>query len=143
MIVNILKAGSIAIAVYLAGVGLIMALWTSYAYPLDSGQWANTDPDLRAWYESLKRPDVPTMSCCGVADAYFCDGYRMEGGKAVCTITDDRPDEPRRRPHVPVGTVIEIPPAKLMREGGNPTGHGVVFMTRDRYVWCYVTGGGV
>lgn len=108
----------------------------------DLGQWQSSDPDLRAWYEGLMQPDVPTMSCCGEADAYFCDDYRLQGGKGVCTITDDRDDAPRRRPHVDVGTVIEIPPHKLKWDRGNPTGHGVVFLSRNRYVFCYVQAGG-
>ena len=96
------------------------------------------DPVVREWYQSLMQPDAPTASCCGEADAYWCDSYRFEGGKALCTISDDRPDAPRRRPHVPVGTVIEIPSSKLKWDRSNPTGHGVVFMSRSYYVFCYV-----
>ncbi|WP_257164706.1 hypothetical protein [Bradyrhizobium sp. SRS-191] len=113
------------------------------AFARDLGQWGGQDPDLRAWYESLMQPDVPTASCCGVADAYFCDDYRLHGGKAVCTISDDRPDGPRGRPHIDIGTVIEIPPYKLKWDAGNPTGHGIIFLSRNRYVFCYVQPGGV
>ena len=57
-------------------------------------------------------------------------------------ITDDRPDEPRGRPHVDIGTEIEIPNNKLKWDKSNPTGHGVVFLTRNGYVLCYVQPGG-
>jgi hypothetical protein len=34
-------------------------------------------------------------------------------GKTYATIPDDRPDEPRGRPHIEVGTKIEIPDSNL------------------------------
>ena len=49
------------------------------------------------------------------------------------TITDDRPDEPLGRPHLDVGTEIEIPNKKLKWDKGNPTGHGIVFLSRAGY----------
>lgn len=108
------------------------------------GQWEAIDPEIRQWYQSLMQPDVPTASCCGEADAYLCDDYYYSPSrhKSFCRVTDDRPDEPRGRPHVEVGTEIEIPPNKLKYDRGNPTGHGVVFISRGRYVFCYVQPGG-
>lgn len=108
----------------------------------DLGQWENGDPAIRQWYKSLMRPDAPSSSCCGEADAYWCDNFRYEGKRAVCTITDDRDDGPLGRPHVELGTVIEVPDVKLKWDKGNPTGHGVVFMSWQGYVLCYVQGGG-
>jgi hypothetical protein len=113
-----------------------------FAHARDLGQWEASDPAIRKWYQGLMRPDAPSSSCCGEADAYFCDDYRMQGGKVVCTITDDRDDGPLGRPHVDVGTVVEIPEAKLKWDRGNPTGRGVVFMSWQRYVFCYVQPGG-
>ena len=109
----------------------------------DLGQWENTDPAVREWYRSLMQPDAPTASCCGEADAYWCDDYYARDGKAFCKITDDRPDEPRGRPHVEIGTEIEIPPNKLKWDRSNPTGHGVVFISQSGHVYCYVQPGGV
>ena len=111
------------------------------AFAHDSGQWP--DGDLKQWYQSLMQPDVPTASCCGAADAYFADDVHVRDGKTYVTITDDRPDEPRGRPHVEIGTEIEVPPNKLKWDAGNPTGHGVVFISRGGYVFCYVQPGGV
>lgn len=142
------------------GIGVLLAaLAWSYAYPRDNGQWQNTDPEIRQWYQSLMQPDVPTASCCGEADAYWCDDYTARGGKAYCTISDDRDDIPRKRPHIDIGTVIEIPPNKLkwgendpqraMAGNGpgkisfNPTGHSIIFLSSGNYVFCFVQPGGV
>lgn len=58
-------------------------------------------------------------------------------------ITDDRADEPLGRPHVPIGTRVEIPPHKLKFDRGNPTGHAIVFMGALGTVYCFVQNGGV
>ena len=53
------------------------------------------------------------------------------------------PDQPSGRPHVDIGTEIEIPNNKLKWDKSNPTGHGIVFLSRSGYVFCYVQPGGV
>ena len=119
----------------------------------DSGQWGNEDKALREWYQGLMQPDVPTASCCGTSDAYWCDDIhtRKEPKKngeglvdvTVCKITDDRDDIPRGRHHIPMGTEIVIPNNKLKWDSGNPTGHAIVFVNSNNYVFCFVQGGGV
>lgn len=109
----------------------------------DLGQWEAAEPTVREWYQSLMQPDVPNASCCGEADAYYADEIHVRGGKTYAVITDDRDDASRGRPHVPVGTEIEIPTHKLKWDRSNPTGHGVVFLSRAGYVFCYVQPGGV
>ena len=101
------------------------------------------DRDHDAWYGSLFQPDNPSVSCCGLADAYWCDDYYSRDGRAYCKITDDRDDAPLKRPHIDVGTEIEIPDYKLKFDRGNPTGHAVVFLNTSGHVWCFVQGGGV
>jgi hypothetical protein len=108
----------------------------------DLGQWEAVDPEIRQWYQALMQPDVPTASCCGEADAYWADEIHVRNGKTYVTITDDRADEPRGRPHVAIGTEIEVPNNKLKWDKANPTGHGVVFLSRGGYVFCYVQPGG-
>lgn len=97
-------------------------------------------PELDTWYAGLMQPDNPTASCCGKADAYWCDDLHVREGKTFCTITDDR--EVVGRPHMDVGTVIEIPPWKLKWDRGNPTGHAVVFLSIGGWVYCFVQAGG-
>ncbi len=98
-------------------------------------------PELDAWYAGLMQPDNPTASCCGVADAYWCDDYYAKDGRAYCRITDDRTVP--GRPPIPVGTEVEIPDRKLKFDRGNPSGHAVVFLSSGGAVYCFVQGGGV
>src|ERR1700689_2873638 len=109
----------------------------------DLGQWSGGDPAIREWNQALIQPDEPRLSCCGEADAYFADEVHVRNGKTYAIITDDRPDIPRRRPHVEIGTEVEIPDHKLKWDRSNPTGHGVVFLGRAGWVYCYVQPGGV
>ena len=108
----------------------------------DVGQWETTDPTVREWYQALMQPDNPNASCCGEADAYWADEIYVKNGKTYAVITDDQPDEPRRRPHIDIGTEVEIPNNKLKWDKSNPTGHGILFLGRSGNVFCYVQPGG-
>lgn len=127
---------------FMVGFMLVVVL-IAQALAHDEGQWGNQDPAVREWYQSLMQPDVPTSSCCGEADAYWADEVHVRGGKTFATITDDRPDAPLRRPHIDIGTEIEIPPNKLKWDRSNPTGHALVFVSRGGYVFCFVQGSGI
>jgi len=122
---------------------LIVGLYSAHAR--DLGQWENTDPVTHEWFKTLMQPDNPTASCCGEADAYHCDLINVRDGKTFCTITDERDDGPLRRPHLDIGTQIEIPDHKLKYDRGNPTGHAIVFVGPAPFlhVWCFVQNGGV
>ena len=109
----------------------------------DNGQWGNQPAYLREWFQKLMQPDNPHMSCCGEADAYWADSYEVDGDKYVAIITDPRPDEPLRRKHIEIGTRIVVPNYKLKYDKSNPTGHGIIFLSRADYVYCYVAPGGV
>lgn len=141
----------------------------------DQGQWEGTDPEIKQWYQHLMRPDAPGSSCCGEADAYWCDNIKVIDNPAyvdaspeykhifkhkavTCSITDDRPDIPLKRPHVDIGTVIVIPDDKMKwgekdpqpRINLNPTGHAIVFLSPNSSwgqpvqpaVLCFVPGTG-
>lgn len=124
--------------------GLLVFLYSvDFARARDLGQWSNSDPKVRQWYQSLMMPDIPSAPCCGEADAYWCDDYYARDGKAYCKITDDRDDTPLMRPHIDIGTEIEIPPHKLKHDAGNPTGHSILFVSRGLYTYCFVQNGGV
>lgn len=120
-----------------------VALIASSARARDSGQWEVADPAIRQWYQTLMRPDAPSSSCCSFADAYYADEVHVKDGKTFATITDDRPDEALGRPHIDVGTVIEIPTEKLKWDRSNPTGHAVLFVSKGGYAWCFVQSSGI
>lgn len=125
--------------------GLVSFGSISVANSRDFGQWDRSTPESK-WYQTLMQPDNPTVSCCGEADAYWADSYEVsKDGEYIAIVTDERPDEPLKRPHVDVGTKITIPKHKLKYDQSNPTGHGIVFMSPSPYnhVYCYVAPGGV
>lgn len=130
---------------WLAGgfVALALMLSAVVAFAHDEGQWTRSDPAVRDWYQSLMQPDNPGVSCCGEADAYWADEIHIREGRTYAVVTDQRDDAPLHRPHVDVGTEIEIPNHKLKWDRGNPTGHGVPFLSRGGYVYCFVQPGGV
>lgn len=121
---------------------IVLLLCATFAQARDTGQWENSTPEVREWFRTLMRPDVPEMSCCGEADAYYCDTIHVRDGNTYCTITDEREDAPLHRPHIDVGTEIEIPPEKLKWDRGNPTGHAIIFLSYQRYPFCFVQGAG-
>jgi hypothetical protein len=124
-------------------VACMVALWLLLAWVKPALAHDHDHPELDQWYAGLMQPDNPTVPCCGKADAYWCDDYYARDGKAYCKITDERDDAPLNRPHVPVGTEIEIPAHKLKWDRGNPVGHAVVFLSTSGHVWCFVQNGGV
>lgn len=135
------RIARLAILWFLFGFALTM-IFPAHARNL--GQWENSDPDTKAWYQSLKQPDNPTVSCCGEGDAYWADEVHVKDGKTYVTITDDRPDQPLGRTHIDIGTVIQVPDNKLTYKDGNPTGHNILFvMYSNRYVLCFVQSTGI
>lgn len=136
------ERSALALAITVMAAILIWLYSVNLSRGRDLGQWESGDPAVREWYQGLMQPDVPTASCCGEADAYWCDDVHVRDGKTFCKITDDRPDEPRGRPHVDLGTEYLIPDTKLKWDRGNPTGHSVVFLSRGGWVFCFVQTGG-
>ena len=140
---------------------LIASLFATCALAHEHGRtdrnWEAMSDEEKTWTMTLTQPDNPTVSCCGLADQYWADKCNVNGGgQVICQITDDRDDRDfcdhgTCRPHLPIGTQIQIP-ARAMKFGpndpqqpaSNPTGHNVVFLRAgDRYVYCFVmaTGG--
>jgi hypothetical protein len=125
---------------FFAAAFLVFVTAMSVGWARDLGQWQNVDPEIHKWYQELMRPDAPSSSCCTEADAYWADEVHVRDGKTYAVITDDRPDEPLRRPHIENGTEIEIPPEKLKYDKSNPTGHNILFVSAYGYTWCFVFG---
>jgi len=120
-----------------------VVLGIAQALARDLGQWLNSDPAIHEWYQELMRPDSPGSPCCTEADAYWADEFFVKDGKMFARITDDRPDAPLGRPHIENGSEFEVAPEKLKYSDGNPTGHGVLFVSTSGWTWCYVMPGGV
>lgn len=125
-------------------VALLLSLiaGVTVGFSRDLGQWANTDPAIHEWYKSLMRPDAPQASCCAESDAYWADEVHVRDGKTFAVVTDDRPDEPLGRPHLAVGTEVEVPDEKLKWDRSNPTGHNILFVSRGLFTYCFVQGSG-
>jgi hypothetical protein len=101
----------------------------------DAGQWADVPENVRHWFESLKQPDHPRLSCCGEADAFEADSFEVEGDHYVAIITNGKGE-------IRDGTRIPVPNQKMKWDAGNPTGHGIIFIGTQRQVYCYVTPSG-
>jgi hypothetical protein len=125
-------AAGLSLFVLVAFIAAMVALFfVAPARGRDLGQWINSDPETSAWYNRQKMPDYPSQSCCGEGDAYYADKVEVGAdGTVYAIITDERPDEPLKRPHIPVGTKIPVPTFKNKDTRGdpNPTGHTVIFV---------------
>lgn len=105
--------------------GRILALALTLSAPAfarDNGQWADAPAANRQWFNSLMQPDNPIQSCCGEADAFEADEFEVNGDHYVAIITKGG-DE------MPIGTRIDVPNAKIKWDKGNPTGHGIIFLS--------------
>ena len=125
------------------GIIVALVLLASPSAARDFGQWENQPPHVRAWFQKLMQPDLPTMSCCAEADAYWADSFEVDEDRYVAIITDERPDGPLGRPHRESGEKIVVPNHKIKWDDGNPTGHGIIFIGMGGQVYCYVPPGGV
>src|SRR6267143_3735056 len=58
---------------------LLLALVVSSAAAAarDNGQWAANPPHIRQWFQQLRQPDHPRLSCCGEADAFEADNFEV------------------------------------------------------------------
>lgn len=108
----------------------------SNAWARNDGQWENSPPHVRQWFQGLRQPDNPKVSCCGEADAYEADIFEVEADHYVAVITNGKGE-------IPNGTKILVPNHKIKWDEGNPTGHGIVFIGAHGQVLCYVAPGGV
>lgn len=139
---------------YVVAIGVaafaLAVLASRVSHARDNEEWETTPPEVRQWYRGLMRPDYPSASCCGEADAYYADKITVEidgNGEphVYATITDER-DIPGR-PNIPAGSRVEIPPEKYKFDSGNPTGHNVLFVRLwddgSFGVFCFVQGAGI
>jgi hypothetical protein len=104
-------------------------------------EWENSPPHIRKWFQELMQPDNPGFSCCGEADSYEADLYEQDGDNYVAIITGQGPAV--NKLHIPEGTRLRVPIAKIKWDNGNPTGHGIIFVGRDYTIFCYVPPAGL
>jgi len=91
------------------------------------------------WISTVKQPDT-RVSCCGDGDAFIADDFETRNGKFYAIITGDYPANSNVGESIRKGTKILIPENKLnhaAQDGGNPSGHGVVFLSASGEVLCY------
>lgn len=117
-----------------AAVFIILALASHFAHSreLYPGQYAQVDPQIRSWFDSVKAPNgVP---CCSEAD-----GHK--------TTWEKRPGDDRY--WVPIeGEMVPVPPEAVVRNAGNPLDSAIVWYVPQRnagrdgrdifYVRCFV-----
>ena len=115
---------------------LIALLISAPVLARDNGQWTSSPANVRQWFQQLMQPDNPRVSCCGEADAFEADNFEIEGDHYIAIITDGRGV-------IANGTRIPVPNRKMKWDKGNPTGHGIIFISTTGDVYCYVTPGGV
>lgn len=133
---SLLFIGTVAVAAFAAW--LWATLMPAPAHAREGGDWSQVDPEVREWIQSLKMPDNPTMSCCGLADAYEADlGEQTADGQNFAIITGTRGNP------LPVGTRLWIPPRKVQNRQGNPTDHVIVFANTSGTVYCFIPNGGL
>lgn len=96
------------------------------------------NPTLQQWFRSLMQPDRPEISCCGAADAVYGDYWVAHAdGSLTVTVTDGRN-------YVPDGVIVEVPATKVKNNSGNPSGHAILFLSKEAHaVYCFVPGGGI
>jgi len=121
----------------------VFVLAVSKAPARDLGQWDGVDPLHRQWFQELRQPDNPNLSCCGETDGYWADSYEVKGDQYVAIITDTRDDKPLgRAQHIEAGTRVTVPNNKIKWDRSNPTGHGIIFIGIGGDVFCYLPPGG-
>jgi hypothetical protein len=99
-------------------------------------EWESFPPHVRQWFQNLKQPDNPRVSCCGEADSYEADLYEQDGNSYVAIITGQGPAV--NKPYIPEGTRLKVPNNKIKWDQGNPTGHGIIFVGTNYTIFCYV-----
>jgi len=94
----------------------------------------SADDPFAEWMGSLMRPDF-AGPCCGPADQYYPDSY-MENADGSFEAMVGAAD-------------VHVPAVKVIWDRVNPTGRGVLFVSRDPavsregFVFCFVPASGV
>jgi len=124
---------------------LLLSALLDGAVARQGSRWGASQ-NVHDWFATLMQPDNPRVPCCGEADAYWADSYEVDEDQYVAIITDDRGegyDEYVGRITREPGSKFPVPNRKIKWNSGNPTGHGIVFLSSQGSVICYLPPGGV
>lgn len=124
---------------------LLLSVLLDGAVARQGGRWGASQ-NVHDWFATLMQPDNPRVPCCGEADAYWADSYEVDEDQYVAIITDDRGegyDEYVGRITREPGSKFPVPNRKIKWNSGNPTGHGIVFLSSQGSVICYLPPSGV
>lgn len=122
----------VALAALYCVVAIGVLIGAARAQPVSSDWWST--PAVRA--------------CCSDADAVYADDWTLlPDGSVRAVVTGGGP---RNHSWAPVGRAYIVPPNKILREPGNPTGRALLFLTppsnahvfgkNSLDLWCFAMG---
>src|SRR5713226_7683710 len=92
----------------------LAAMWAlliaANAFARDGSQWDGQDSRIKEWFEHLKQPDHPRLSCCGEAEAYEADSYEVEGITTSQSSPDIAPSRTSPGSHIPAARPLQVAP---------------------------------
>jgi hypothetical protein len=106
---------------------LTLSIWSlgaGYLEARDYGQYDRAPDSISRWFKSLRSPGSG-VSCCDRADGHLT-AYRVVKGRYWVQIQ---------------GAWYQVPPERIIRDSGNPTGEGVVFyatIINVPIIFCFV-----
>lgn len=111
-------------------IAVMVAAVSAPAFARDHGQFADTDPAIRAWYGAQQ--NAQGQFCCNKADGHdFYGAYTIDKDGSV---------------EFDAGGVHHHLPAYMVLTGPNPTGHAVWWFLdasgQGHYDYCFAPGGG-
>lgn len=131
-IANILKSGKTDDGSYLTGglplLVLVLLILIALSGTIAAAFAHDGDDTLSQWYRSLHRPDTGG-SCCTQGTGQFAD----------CAETDYQVRDGAYWAMTPKGNWVEIPPARILANTGNPTGRAVLCWMEKLGVLCFVS----
>lgn len=119
--------GAAVIAAFLAGAVILLLLYEAHAqehqHPTETITGATA-----LFYETWRRPDIPTSSCCDQKDCYATKA-RQHSGKLQAM-------------HRETGEWIDVPPEKVEQNRDSPDGLNHLCASSVKFVYCFISGAG-
>ena len=113
-------------------VAFIIAITWALTMPAHSQEHRHPNETITGatgkFYETWRRPDMPSVSCCNLSDCYATPS-RMRSGRVQAV-------------HRESGDWIDIPPEKIELNRDSPDGLSHLCAASYKFVFCFVMGGG-